>query len=138
MEIKFYYCQHCGNVVVKVVDSGPVPSCCGEEMMLLKANVTDGATEKHVPCVTKINDCTIKVTVGSEPHPMQPEHFIQFVYLETEHGGQLQYLHPGCPPEVTFCCTDRIKRVYEYCNLHGLWKTELCKNCVAGEKLAME
>ena len=138
MEVKFYYCQHCGNVVVKFVDAGPIPSCCGDEMTELKANVTDGKMEKHVPSVTKINDCTIKVEVGTEPHPMLPEHFIQFIYLETENGGQLQYLHPGSPAVATFCCTDRIKRVYEYCSIHGLWKIELCRNCPAGEKLSME
>ncbi|MBQ0025360.1 MAG: desulfoferrodoxin [Bacteroidales bacterium] len=136
MEAKFYFCRHCGNVIIKFVDGGPVPSCCGEEMVELKANTTDATKEKHVPCVTKVNDCTIKVAIGSEPHPMTPEHHIQFIYLETENGGQLQRMHPGTPAEVTFCCTDKIRRVFEYCNIHGLWKTELCSNCTAGEKLA--
>lgn len=137
MEIKFYYCRHCGNVIVKFVDAGPIPSCCGEEMEVLKANVTDGKVEKHLPVVSKINECTLRVDIGSEPHPMTDDHYIEFVFLETEHGGHLHRLNPGVPAVVTFCCTDKVKRVYSFCNLHGLWKTELCKACESGKKLDM-
>lgn len=124
MNTKFYICKHCGNVITKQVDSGVPVVCCGEPMQELKVNTVDASVEKHVPEVTKIDDCTLKVQVGSTPHPMLPEHHISFIYLETENGGQLRYLKDK--PEAEFCiCKDKPTAVYEYCNLHGLWKTEL-------------
>ena len=121
---KFYKCRHYGNVTGKVVDSGVPVVCCGEKMEELVANTVDASAEKHVPVVTKIDDCTIKVEVGSVAHPMQPEHHISFIYVETENGGMRISLKDK--PEATFCVgTDKPVAVYEYCNLHGLWKTEL-------------
>lgn len=126
MATKFYLCTTCGNVVVKVVDSGVVPVCCGKQMQELIPGVSDGAYEKHVPVIEKIDDCTIRVKVGSVPHPVTEEHGIRFIYLETAHGGQIKYLSPGMPPEADFCtCKDAPEAVYEYCNLHGLWKSDI-------------
>ena len=121
---KFYRCNHCGNVIEKHVDSKVPVVCCGEKMQELVANTVDASTEKHVPVVTKVDDCTIKVQVGSVEHPMLPEHHISFIYVETENGGMKINLKDK--PEATFCtCSDKPVAVYEYCNLHGLWKTEL-------------
>ena len=126
METKFFYCKHCGNVVVKAVDSGVVPFCCGEQMVELVPNTEDGAAEKHVPVVEKIDSCTVRVKIGSEPHPMLEEHHICFIYVETEHGGMLRHLKADGKPEALFCnCKDKIRAVYEFCNIHGLWKTEV-------------
>ena len=121
---KFYKCPVCGNLHVSVIDGGGVPVCCGKEMIELKANETDGAREKHVPVVTRAEEgCGVLVEVGSVPHPMLPEHHISFIYLETENGGQLRRLDPSKPAVAEFCdCKDRVVAVYEYCNLHGLWK----------------
>ena len=120
---KFYKCNHCGNVIGKVVDSKVPVVCCGEKMEELVANTVDASAEKHVPVVTKVDDCTIKVEVGSVPHPMTPEHHISFIYVETENGGQRKALKPGRDPGATFCVGDeKVVAVYEYCNLHGLWK----------------
>ena len=120
---KFYLCKTCGNLHVSVNDGGAVPVCCGSEMTELKANETDGAREKHVPVVTRKEDGTVLVEVGSVPHPMLPEHHISFIWLETENGGQLRRLDPGKPAVAEFCdCKDKVIAVYEYCNLHGLWK----------------
>ena len=124
MATKFYRCNHCGNVIEKHVDSKVPVVCCGEKMQELVANTVDASTEKHVPLVTKVDDCTIKVQVGSVEHPMLPEHHISFIYVETENGGMKINLTDK--PEATFCtCADKPVAVYEYCNLHGLWKTEL-------------
>ena len=126
MATKFYKCPHCGNVIIKVVDSGVTPVCCGEPMKELNPKDADGAYEKHVPHVTKIDDCTIKVEIGSVPHPMIPEHHICFIYAETETGGQLVQLDPEKPAVAEFCtCKAPVVAVYEYCNLHGLWVKEL-------------
>ena len=126
MATKFYKCPKCGNVIVKVVDGGPVPSCCGETMKELNPKAMDGALEKHVPQVTKVDECTLKVEVGSVPHPMTPEHHISFIYAETAEGGQLAQLDPAKPAVAEFCtCKAPVVAVYEYCNLHGLWVKEM-------------
>ncbi len=126
MAAKFFKCTICGNVVGKVVDSGVPVFCCGKPMEQLVAHTEDAGGEKHVPVVTKLDDCTIKVEVGSVPHPMLPEHHIAFIYLETEDGGARVGLPHDGKPEAQFCtCSGKPVAVYEYCNLHGLWKTEL-------------
>ena len=124
MATKFYKCLLCGNVVEKVVDSGVSVVCCGKEMMELVPNTVEASGEKHIPVVTRIDERTIKVEVGSVPHPMLPEHHIAFIYVETEDGGIRVNLKDK--PEAIICtCTSKAIAVYEYCNLHGLWKTEL-------------
>ena len=124
MATKCYKCRHCGNVIHKVVDSKVPVVCCGEQMQELIPNTVDASNEKHVPVVSKINDCKIHVKVGSEPHPMTPEHHIAFIYVETETGGIRIDLKDK--PEAEICvCSGKPVSVYEYCNLHGLWKTEL-------------
>ena len=126
MEVKFYRCNHCGNVVLMVKDAGVNPVCCGEKMAELVPNTTDAATEKHVP-VIKVDGTSVTVTIGSTLHPITEEHLIQWVYLETEEGGQRKNLKAGDKPELTFAITpgDRVKAAYAYCNLHGLWKAEV-------------
>lgn len=124
MATKFYKCNRCGNVVEKVVDSKVPVVCCGEQMQELIPNTVDASNEKHVPVVTRLDDNHIKVEVGSVPHPMLPEHHIAFIYVETESGGIRINLRDK--PEAVVCtCSERPIAVYEYCNLHGLWKTEL-------------
>lgn len=124
MATKFYKCRHCGNVIHKVVDSKVPVVCCGEKMEELIPNTIDASNEKHVPVVTFIKDHKIKVEVGSTPHPMLPEHHISFIYVETDKGGVRVDLTDVPEAEI---CTGKAKpvAVYEYCNLHGLWKTEI-------------
>ena len=124
MATKFYKCRHCGNVIEKVVDSGVNVVCCGEPMEELVPNTSDGSGEKRVPVVKHLDDCKIEIKVGSVAHPMTEEHHIAFIYVETEHGGIRINLKDR--PEAVVCiCTDSPVAVYEYCNLHGLWMTEL-------------
>ncbi len=123
MSVTFYRCAHCGNIIEKVVDKGVKVVCCGEPMGELVANTTDAATEKHVPVVEKAGD-KITVTVGSVEHPMTEEHYIQFIVAVTDKGMQRVDLTPADKPQATFCGSD-IKEVYEYCNLHGLWKADV-------------
>lgn len=127
MAIQFFKCKHCGNVIVKLVDGGPVPSCCGETMTELNPKAQDGALEKHVPVVTKVSDSVIRVEVGSVPHPMTPEHHIAFIVAESADGFQVVKLDPAAPAAVAeFCtCKSPVVAVYEYCNLHGLWVAEV-------------
>jgi superoxide reductase len=122
MATKFFKCRHCGNVIQKVVDSKVPVVCCGEKMEELVPNTVDASGEKHLPVVTKIDENTIKVEVGSVAHPMLPEHHIAFIYVETENGGVRVDLKDI--PEAEVSVKNPVE-VYEYCNLHGLWLTKL-------------
>ncbi len=121
--MKFYKCELCGKIVAVVEDSACGVNCCGKPMKLLVAGETDGAKEKHVP-VYEVKDGKVCVTVGSVAHPMLPEHYIAFVALRTKSGCQVKKLHPGEEPKVCFAILpeDEVVAVYEFCNLHGLWK----------------
>lgn len=123
---KFYVCRHCGNIVLKVKDAGVPLVCCGENMTELIPGTVDAALEKHVPKVT-VSGSTITALIGEVTHPMQEEHFIEWVYMETEKGAQIKYLKPREEPKAVFEVADGDKAlaVYEHCNLHGLWKTEV-------------
>lgn len=130
MKTKFYLCETCGNVIVKFIDSKVNVVCCGNQMHELIPSTEDSAREKHLPVVDLGEKGTVKVKVGSQLHPMTPDHHISFIYLETEHGGQVKYLMPDEAPEaVFFSCKDKPVAVYEYCNIHGLWKTEIPESC---------
>ena len=122
--MKFYICKHCGNIVTKLTSAGVPLVCCGEEMSLLEAGVTDAAVEKHVPAVT-VDGNLVKVSVGSVTHPMTEEHLIQWIVLETSQGWQQKALAAGDAPEVKFALAEGEApvAVWAYCNLHGLWKT---------------
>lgn len=123
----FYKCNLCGNFVVFVENKrGGDPVCCGEEMVRLTPNTTDAATEKHVPAVT-IDGNIVKVVVGDVEHPMLEEHHISFIVIETNQGFHKKDLTVGEAPAAEFALTDGEKAVavYEYCNLHGLWKKDL-------------
>ena len=125
MNERFYICRHCGNLVGMIHDAGVPLVCCGEKMEALVPNTTEASGEKHLPVVT-VEDDKIHVSVGSANHPMLPEHFIQWVYVKTERGGQRKALGPGDDPNVTFTLEDdKAIAVYAYCNLHGLWMTEV-------------
>lgn len=126
MEMKFYICKHCGNIIAFAKNSGVPVMCCGEKMQEITPNTTDAAQEKHVPVVTVDGNC-VTVEVGSVPHPMQEEHYIEWVSLHTAQGNQRKWLKPGDAPKVQFmiCDDDKPIAVMAYCNLHGLWKAEV-------------
>ena len=123
MEMKFYRCAHCGNIVAKVHDSGVDVICCGEPMGEIRPGVVEASAEKHIP-VYEVKDGKVRVKVGSAEHPMLPEHYIQWVALQTRQGNQRKALAPGQSPELCFslCQGDEVLAVYAYCNLHSLWK----------------
>ena len=123
MEVKYYICKHCGNIIEKINDTGVPVICCGEEMAELKAGVTDAAVEKHVPVYT-VDGNKVNVVVGEVSHPMLEEHFIEWITLNTNKGVYRKKLNPGDEPKAAFCLTEgeAVEEVYAYCNLHGLWK----------------
>lgn len=123
MDMKFYICEHCGNIIAKVKDAGVPVVCCGEKMKELVPNTEDAAQEKHVP-VCEVKGNIVEVTVGSVEHPMVEEHYIEWIALQTDKGNQRKALKPGEAPKVDFALLDgeKVVAVYAYCNLHGLWK----------------
>lgn len=124
--VKFYICNHCGNIIRKVKDSKVSVFCCGEEMEELIPKTADVINEKHVP-VIDVNDLLVKVTVGSALHPMIEEHYIEWICLETDKGIYFKNLYPNSEPIALFNVLDneKVLTAYEYCSLHGLWKNEL-------------
>ncbi len=122
--MKFFVCEVCGNFVEMVKESGAPMTCCGQKMKELVPGTSDGAVEKHVPVVT-VDGNKVTVTVGSVEHPMAPEHYIEWIALETAKGSQRKTLNPGEPPCAEFILSDDDSCVaaYAYCNLHGLWKS---------------
>ena len=126
MEVKFYKCVHCGNIAIKVVDSGVPLVCCGEPMVELVPDTTDAALEKHVPALTREGN-KIHVNIGSVDHPMTPEHYIQFICLVKDEGYDIHPLSDSEAPATDFFIGEDETpiAVYEYCNLHGLWKLDI-------------
>lgn len=124
-KMRFFICRHCGNLIEMVKNAGVPVMCCGQKMEELIPNTVEASNEKHLPAVS-VNGGEVLVAVGSVEHPMVAEHFIEWVALETENGSQRKFLQPGEKPEVSFLLNgEKPVAVYAYCNIHGLWKTEL-------------
>ena len=124
-ETKFFICEYCGNLV-EVVNDAKVPMiCCGQKMTQLIPGTVEASVEKHIPVVTVDGD-KVRVEIGSVAHPMAEEHSILWVYLQTDKGGQRKNLAVGEAPAAEFALLgEKPEAVYAYCNLHGLWKTEI-------------
>lgn len=99
--------------------------CCGQKMTELIPGTTEASAEKHIP-VYQVENGIVTVRVGSADHPMLPEHYIEWISLQTKQGNQRKVLHPGDEPKACFalCEGDEVEAVYAYCNLHSLWKAE--------------
>ncbi len=124
--MKIYLCKKCGNIVLKLEDESESLVCCGEKMELLIPGAVDGAVEKHLP-IYEINDGKIKISVGSVIHPMSEEHYISFIILASNDNYLIKRLDFTSSPEVVFDYNESYNKIYAYCNLHGLWLTEIKK-----------
>lgn len=126
--LKVYKCNICGNIVLKLEDVTEALVCCGEQMELLEVQTVEGLGEKHLPVFEKeeLNEGTkYSVTVGEVLHPMEEKHYINFIIVQTKKGYDVKFLKPGDEPKAKFIENDEVVAIYEYCNLHGLWKVEL-------------
>lgn len=118
-----YKCDQCGNMI-EIVHAGPGGlSCCDQPMKQLKENSVDAALEKHIP-VLSLNGTTAAVKVGSVAHPMDPDHYIEFIELLTAARVYRAELNPGKAPEASFDIHGEVIAVRAYCNKHGLWKNQ--------------
>ena len=123
MEQKFLKCEHCGNIVAVVKETGVPVMCCGEKMKQIIPGTVEASKEKHIP-VYKVEGNRIIVSVGEVEHPMQDEHYIEWISIQTKFGNQRKALKPNDKPEICFtiCDGDEVENVFAYCNLHGLWR----------------
>ena len=120
---EIYKCSICGNIVeVAHSAQGGGLECCGQPMRLLKANAIDASKEKHVPVVTQTATGTV-ITVGSIPHPMDKEHYIEFIELLADGKCCKKFLKPGEKPVAEFGSKPAKWTARAYCNQHGLWKS---------------
>ncbi|MFO7606805.1 MAG: desulfoferrodoxin [Desulfurivibrionaceae bacterium] len=120
--LEIYKCEVCGNIVEVIHGGEGSLVCCGEEMKLYTANTVDAAKEKHVPVIEK-TAAGYKVKIGSDPHPMEESHYIEWIELIAGDKAYRQFLKPGDAPEAVFAIDAGEVTAREYCNKHGLWKS---------------
>ena len=121
--MKFYKCPICGKIIVVIEGPNNPTICCGRPMEEIVPNTEDGAYEKHIP-VFQVEGNHVHVEVGEVEHPMVEAHFIQWIMLQTNLGNQRKVLKPGEAPVAEFALLpgEKVVAVYEFCNLHGLYK----------------
>ena len=120
---KYLICKKCGNLVEMIEDSGVPIVCCGTEMSELIANEHEGTAEKHIPVIIEKNNI-VTIKIGSIEHPMEENHYIKWVSINTTKGKYNFSLEPNMEPKVEFSLSNNEKVIdaYAYCNIHGLWK----------------
>jgi len=118
---QIYKCNICGNIVeVLHVGIGELV-CCGQPMELLKEKTQDVGQEKHVPVIEK-TETGIRVKVGAVSHPMEKEHYIEWIEIVTDSRVYKKFLRPGDRPEAEFDMKAGKIEAREHCNVHGLWR----------------
>ena len=120
---QIYKCRVCGNIMEVVHGGGGDPVCCGQPMQLLEENTVDAAQEKHVPVIEKTAN-GVKVKIGAVPHPMEADHYIEWIEILADGKSYKKFLQPGEAPEAEFAVEYQTISAREYCNLHGLWQAE--------------
>lgn len=123
LSMRIFKCMTCGNVIELMEGSNSNIMCCGEKMVELVPNTKDASVEKHVP-YCEINEDIVNVKVGEVTHPMEEEHYIEWIAAEYSDSVVKYYLKPGDEPQGEFDYEEGMK-IYAYCNLHGLWMKEL-------------
>jgi len=121
-KLQVYKCEVCGNIVEMLHGGKGEMICGGQPMKLFKENSTDAVVEKHIPVVSKTAD-GFSVKIGSIAHPMEESHFIEWIEIIDDDKSYRQFLNPGQSPEAAFCIDSKKIIAREYCNLHGLWKS---------------
>lgn len=126
MDINFYRCPECGQIIISVKKTGSRASCCEKQMVELVPDESHVSEELHIP-IYEVKDGIVTVNVGLLPHPMTEDHYIEWVAIKTKYSEQIRYLSYGLQPKVTFtlCPGDLVEAVYAYCNQHALWQANL-------------
>lgn len=122
--LEMYKCNVCGNFVEVVLPGDGELVCCGQPMekMQEQTKTEEMLNEKHVPVVSK-NGSELEVRVGSVPHPMTEEHYIQFIEVNSidKRYVKRKYLYPNEEPVLKYKCNCVKVEARELCNIHGLW-----------------
>ena len=121
--MELFICKHCGNIITFLENSNVPVMCCGEKMQKVEPNTVDAAVEKHLP-VIEVKDLLATVSVGSVEHPIQDDHYIKWIVLQTSEGIKVKHLTPSDKPIAIFSLLDgeEVISAYEFCNKHGIWK----------------
>jgi len=121
-----YRCEICGNIIESVHGGSNSLVCCGQAMTKMEPKSGPEGQEKHLPVIEKIGN-KIVVKIGSIPHPMVEEHFIEWVEIIIGNKSQKAFLKPGDEPMAEFEIVDLSEPIIAraYCNVHGLWATSL-------------
>jgi len=119
--LEIYKCEICGNIIEMLHEGAGELVCCGQPMKKYEENTVDAAVEKHVPVIEK-TDHGFKVKVGEAAHPMEEDHYIEWIEVIADGKAYREFLKPGDAPEAVFCIDTKEFTAREYCNKHGLWK----------------
>ena len=122
-KLQVYKCSVCGNIVEVLHGGAGELVCCDQPMNLLVAKSSDQGMEKHVPVIEKI-DGGVKVKVGSVAHPMEQDHFIEWIEILADGKAYRQFLNAGDAPEAVFKVEAASITAREHCNKHGLWEAK--------------
>ena len=117
-----YRCNDCGNIIEVLHTGKEKLVCCGQPMELLQEKTADVGREKHVPVIETTTGGT-NIKVGDVPHPMEENHYIEWIEIVTDGGSCRQFLKPGNKPEAEFEIRAQKVIAREYCSIHGLWKS---------------
>jgi superoxide reductase len=124
---QIYKCNICGNIVEVIhVGQGELV-CCGQPMELQREKTEDAGEEKHVPVIEKTED-GVRVKIGSHPHPMEEQHYIEWIEIIVNGRSYRKFLGPNDKPEADFEIRADNIQAREYCNIHGMWKTHYQKD----------
>lgn len=116
-----YKCSVCGNMVEVLHTGVGELVCCDKPMILMEEKVKEAeGQEKHLPVVT-ISGNSYQVDIGSVAHPMEENHYIEWVEVITSNAVYKRFLNPEDAPQVTFNVSGDVLQTKAYCNIHGLW-----------------
>jgi len=119
-----FRCQICEKIILLLNDINTKTVCCNQEMREIKANLNETVNESHLPIISDNDFGEVKITVSSKLHPMNNDHYIKYIILETDKSLYVKELKDDDRPAATFFIgNERIKCAYEYCTVHGLYKT---------------
>ena len=119
LKSKFYVCPVCGNVIRTIGEA--IISCCGITLPVLEAEaVSDKAHSINVDAVE--DEYYVHLN-----HPMSKEHYISFIAAVSDQGLQFVKLYPEQTAEARFKRA-RVKKLYAYCNHHGLFLKDLVQH----------
>lgn len=122
-ELNFYRSEEDGKTLLDLDESSSHIRL--EGLNHLPTNSTPEFAVQHAITVSQTGSL-VAVQVGSPAHVTNPEHYVQWILLQTENGGLYRFLYPGDAPKAYFLASiNEIQGAYAYCSKHGLWKADI-------------